>query len=67
MVIDLSNVTPFNKLLLNSYFKNLVVELYVLYVLNMNACQFLWQSDIIYHVIHKFIFYELFETTKTWI
>ena len=67
MVIDLSNVTPFNNLLLNSYFKNLVVELYVLYVLNMNACQFSCQSDIIYHVIHKLIFYELFETTKTWI
>ena len=32
--ITLSNVTPLNNLLLNSYFENLTVELYVLYVLN---------------------------------
>ena len=35
--ITLSNVTPPNNLLLNSYFENSTVELYVLYVLNMHA------------------------------
>ena len=33
----LSNVTPPNNLLLNLYFKNLIVELHILYVLNMHA------------------------------
>ena len=33
----LSNVTPPNNLLMNLYFENLTVELYVLYVLNMHA------------------------------
>ena len=32
-----SNVTPPNNLLLNSYFKNLTIELHALYVLNRNA------------------------------
>ena len=35
--VTLSNVTPLNNLLLNLYFKNLTVELYVLYVLNIHA------------------------------
>ena len=35
--VTLSNVTPLNNLLLNSYFENPTVELHVLYVLNMNA------------------------------
>ena len=33
--VTLNNVIPPNNLLLNSYFRNLTVELYVLYVLNM--------------------------------
>ena len=33
--ITLSNVTPPNNLLLNSYFENLTIELHILYVLNM--------------------------------
>lgn len=33
----LSNITPLNNLLLNSYFKNPTIELHVLYVLNMHA------------------------------
>ena len=35
--VTLSNVTPPNNLLLNSYFENTTIELYVLYVLNMHA------------------------------
>ena len=35
--VTLNNVTPPNNLLLNSYFENTNVELYVLYVLNMHA------------------------------
>ena len=35
--ITLSNVTPLNNLLLNSYFENPTVVLYVLYGLNMHA------------------------------
>ena len=35
--VTLSNVTPPNNLLLNSYFENPTVELYVLYVLNMHT------------------------------
>ena len=45
------NVTPLNNLLLNSYFENPTIELYVL-------------SIVIYHLIHKLIFYALFQTTK---
>ena len=33
--ITLSNVTPPNNLLLNSYFENPTIELHILYVLNM--------------------------------
>ena len=33
--VTLSNVTPQNNLLLNSYFENPIDELYVLYVFNM--------------------------------
>ena len=33
--ITLSNVTPTNNLLLNSYFENPTIELHILYVLNM--------------------------------
>ena len=54
-----SNVTVANNLLLNSYFKNSIVGLHVLYVLN-NAYQYSCQSIIIYHSIHKLIFYALF-------
>ena len=35
--IILSNVTPSNNLLLDSYFENSTVELHILYVLNMHA------------------------------
>ena len=35
--VTLSNVTPPNNLLLNSYFENPTVELHVLYVLNMHT------------------------------
>ena len=48
--VTLSNITPPNNLLLNSYFKNFIVGLHVLYVLNMhnnihaNCLQFTIQS-----------------------
>ena len=35
--ITLSNITPLNNLLLNSYFENIIVGLPVLYVFNMHA------------------------------
>ena len=35
--VTLSNVTPSNNLLQNSYFENLTVKLHVLYVLNIHA------------------------------
>ena len=35
--LTLSKVTPPNNLLLNSYFENLTVGLYILYVFNMHA------------------------------
>ena len=35
--VTLSNVTPLNNLLLNSYFENPTVKLHILYVLNMHA------------------------------
>ena len=35
--VALSNVTPLNNLLLNLYFENLTVELYVLYVFSMHV------------------------------
>ena len=35
--VTLSNITLLNNLLLNSYFENPTIELYVLYVLNINA------------------------------
>ena len=35
--VALSNVTPFNNLLLNLYFENLTVELHVLYVFNIHT------------------------------
>ena len=57
--VTLSNVTPPNNLLYNSNFENPTIELHVLYVLNIHV-NFLCQSDIIYHSIHKLIFYALF-------
>ena len=33
----LSNDTPLNNLLLNSYFENLIIELHILYILNMDV------------------------------
>ena len=35
--VTLNNVTPPNNLLMNLYFENSTVRLYVLYVLNMHA------------------------------
>ena len=35
--VTLSNITPPNNLLFDSYFENSTVELHVLYVLNMHA------------------------------
>ena len=35
--VTLSNVTPSNNLLLNSYFENFIIELYILYVFDMHA------------------------------
>ena len=35
--ITQKNITPFNNLLLNSYFKNLIVGLFILYVLNIHV------------------------------
>ena len=35
--LTLSKVTPPNNLLLNSYFENLTIGLYILYVFNMHA------------------------------
>ena len=35
--VILSNVIPLNNLLFNSYFENSVVELHILYILNMYA------------------------------
>ena len=35
--MTLSNITPLNNLLLNSYFENPTIELHVLYVLNMHV------------------------------
>ena len=35
--VTLSNFTPSNNLLLNSYFENLTVGLHILYVFNMHA------------------------------
>ena len=35
--VTLSNITPLNNLLINLYFENFIVRLYVLYVLNMHA------------------------------
>ena len=35
--VILSNVTPLNNLLFNSYFENSFVELHILYILNMHA------------------------------
>ena len=35
--VTLNNITPPNNLLLNSYFENLTIGLYVLYAFNMHA------------------------------
>ena len=45
----------FNKINITIYFETLTVELQVLYSLNID--QILCQSDIIYYMIYKFIFY----------
>ena len=37
-----------------TYFENLIIELHVLY---LQICQILCQSNAIYYLIHKIIFY----------
>ena len=37
-----------------TYFKNLIIELHVIY---LQICQILCQSNAIYYLIHKIIFY----------
>ena len=56
--VTLSNIIPHNNLLLNSYFENPTIELYIL---KMHAN---FHSDLIYHSIHKLIFYLLFKLQK---
>ena len=46
-----------------TYFENLTVELYILFVLNTH--KILCQLDFIYYLIYKLIFYASFWTTKT--
>ena len=57
--VTLSNITSVNNLLLNSNFKNPIIESHVLYILNIHA-NFHVISNVIYHAIHKLIFYKLF-------
>ena len=47
-----------------TYFENLTVELYILFVLNTHTI--LCQLDFIYYLIYKLIFYASFWITKTW-
>ena len=44
-----------NKINITKYFKNLTVKLHVLYALN--TLQILCQSNIIYYMIYKFIYF----------
>ena len=56
--ITLSNVTPSNNLLYNSYFGNLTVELHVLYVFNILAnFHFNWMFFTIESINSYFMHY----------
>ena len=48
-------VALLNKKNITTYFDNLIVELNILY--SLNTRKILCQSNIIYHMIYKFIFY----------
>ena len=56
--VTLNNVTLPNNLLLNSYFENTNVELYVLYVLNIHANFYANRYNLQFD--YKLIFYTLF-------
>ena len=45
-----------NKINITTYFKNLIVELHVLYALNTHV-KFFYELNIIYYMIYKLIFY----------
>ena len=49
--ISLNNIIPFSNLLLNSYFKNSTIELYVQIVLNMHVNFRTNQLYVIYYSI----------------
>ena len=44
-----------NKINITTYFENLTIKLHIPY--SLNTRQILYQSDIIYYIIYKFIFY----------
>jgi len=46
---------PTTKINMATYFENLTIGLHVFYVLN--TCKIFCQSDVIYYLIHKIIFY----------
>ena len=56
-IVTLNNVTPSNNLLMNLYFENSTAGFFIC---SKHACQFSYQSDVIYYSIHKLIFYALF-------
>ena len=47
--------TLLNKINITTYFENQTVKLHISY--SLNTRQILCQSDIIYYIIYKFIFY----------
>ena len=61
--VTLSNVTPPNNLLLNSYFKNLTVGLHILYVFNMHANFYINQMLFIIRFINLY-FMQYFKLQK---
>ena len=48
--------TSFKRINIIIYFENLTVKLYIFYTLNIHV-KILSQSDIIYYITYKFIFY----------
>ena len=64
LCVTLSNFAPSNNFLLDKYFENPTIRLHVFYILN--TCQILYQSDVIFYLIHKLIFYAQFYNTKNW-
>ena len=47
--------TLLNKINITTYFENITVKLHIPY--SLNTRQILFQSDIIYYIIYKLIFY----------